>query len=82
MSIIPRGELTYLMYIGEGKNSKPFSPKSDSTDLIFTENLSGMGSAGKLRQGCANWLLFGIQFPVFFAPYLNDVKVLKTIYNI
>ena len=39
-----------MQYRSEGKKSKRFSPRSDLTEQIFTEELSGVGSAGVLRQ--------------------------------
>ena len=40
-----------MQYCRGGNKFKHFSPRSDFTDLIFTGKLSGMDSAGVLRQG-------------------------------
>ena len=40
-----------MQYCRAGKKSKIFSPGSDFTEQIFTGELSGVGSAGVLRQG-------------------------------
>ena len=39
-----------MQYCRGGKLSKFFSPGSDFTEQIFTEELAGMDSAGVLRQ--------------------------------
>ena len=44
-----RGEISYAVLLG-GKKFKRFSLGSDFTEQIFTEKLSGVDSAGVLRQ--------------------------------
>ena len=43
-----------MEYCRGGKKSKRFSPESDYTEQIFTGELSGVDSAGVLRQGVKN----------------------------
>ena len=40
-----------MQYCRGGKKSKRFSPGSDFTEQIFTGEISGLDSAGVLRQG-------------------------------
>ena len=54
-----------MQYCRGGKKSKRVSPGSDFTEQIFTGELSGLDSAGVLRQG-----VFMITLPVFKKKYL------------
>ena len=50
ISYIYRGELSYEIYIGEVKKPKLFPPGSEVTGQIYTVELTGVDSAGVLRQ--------------------------------
>ena len=50
-SIFPRGKLNYVMHFGEKKNRFFFSPRSGFIGQNFIGGLSGVDSAGALRQG-------------------------------
>ena len=47
-----------MQYCRAGKKSKLFSPRSDFTEQIFTGELSGVDSAGVLRQGVSIGLYY------------------------
>ena len=54
----PLAEVSYMYYSRRGNKSKRFSPRSYVTDQIFTGEVSGMDSAGVLRQSVSKVKLF------------------------
>ena len=48
-----------MQYCQGSKKSESFSPGSDFTGQCFTEDLSGLDSAGVLRQGVCNMFCQG-----------------------